>query len=391
MVVRRNCFKNLKNSYLFPEINRRRNLFLEKNPEAKIISLGIGDTVLPFGPTLTNALATASIELGTQEGYVGYGDEQGVYELREKIASEVYKNRITPDEIFISDGAKCDIGRLQTLFGKNIRIGLQDPSYPVYIEGSIIQDIDEIICIPCPSTHNFFPELSQIPPIDLLYICSPNNPTGAVYSHEELQKLVSYAKSHHILILFDGAYSSYIQDPLLPRTIFEIEGAREVAIEVNSFSKYAGFTGLRLGWSVIPRDLVYEGGESIWKDWKRLNATIFNGASILSQKGGIAVFEKEGMDEIQSCIDYYMKNARALRSAFANLGYQVFGGENAPYLWVQVPNQNSWDLFQEYLEKYHLIITPGSGFGPAGEGFIRISAFAFQHHIEEAVARLRAL
>jgi LL-diaminopimelate aminotransferase len=389
MVKRNPHFNQLKAGYLFPEVNARKKQFLAQHPHAKIISLGIGDTTEPLTPNIADALIDISKKLGTREGYVGYGAEQGIEPLRKKIAETFYGGLIAPEEIFVSDGAKCDIGRLQVLFGGDLSIAIQDPAYPVYVDGSIIQGITQIHMMPCTPENGFFPDLSKLPKVDLIYFCSPNNPTGACATRAQLEELVAFAKKNHSLILFDAAYASYIQDPDLPKSIYEIEGAKEVAIEINSFSKLAGFTGVRLGWTVVPNALKYDNGASIRADWNRITTTLFNGASILSQYGGLAVLEKKGMKEAKDLIDFYLENARLVKTTLEELGYEVFGGDNAPYLWVRFPDRKSWDVFQEILEKTHIVTTPGSGFGPAGEGFLRFTAYGKRENILEAIHRLK--
>ncbi|MCE2983205.1 MAG: LL-diaminopimelate aminotransferase [Parachlamydia sp.] len=378
----------LKANYLFPEVNLRKNQFLKDHPEASLISLGVGDTTEPIGQSIAKALSDASKSLGTLDGYSGYGPEQGINALRKKIASKIYFNRVKPEEVFVSDGAKCDLGRLQMLFGSGISIAVQDPAYPVYIEGSIIQGVKEIVYMPCLPENNFFPDLEGVPRTDLIYFCSPNNPTGAAATREQLEQLVSFAEANQSIILFDSAYANYIQDPLLPKSIYEIEGAKRVAIEIGSFSKIAGFTGVRLGWTVIPEELRYEDGSSVKADWNRLTSTVFNGASNIAQAGGCAVLEEQGLREVASLAAYYLANAKIIKETLEGLGYEVFGGLNAPYLWVRFKEQNSWDIFQHFLDKYHIVTTPGIGFGPAGEGFIRFTAFGHRQKIIEAAARL---
>jgi LL-diaminopimelate aminotransferase len=274
------------------------------------------------------------------------------------------------------------------LFGSGISIAVQDPAYPVYIEGSIIQGVKEIVYMPCLPENNFFPDLEGVPRTDLIYFCSPNNPTGAAATREQLEQLVSFAEANQSIILFDSAYANYIQDPLLPKSIYEIEGAKRVAIEIGSFSKIAGFTGVRLGWTVIPEELRYEDGSSVKADWNRLTSTVFNGASNIAQAGGCAVLEEQGLREVASLAAYYLANAKIIKETLEGLGYEVFGGLNAPYLWVRFKEQNSWDIFQHFLDKYHIVTTPGIGFGPAGEGFIRFTAFGHRQKIIEAAARL---
>ena len=379
----------LKANYLFPEINLRKKQFLALHPEAALISLGIGDTTEPIPQSIAMALADASTGLGTVDGYSGYGPEQGKIALREQIASKIYSHIVQPEEVFVSDGAKCDLGRLQMLFGNDISIAVQDPAYPVYIEGSLIQGVKKIISLPCCPENHFFPDLGVAPRTDLIYFCSPNNPTGAVATRSQLEKLVRFAESNRSIIIFDSAYANYIQDPLIPKSIFEIEGAKKVAIEISSFSKLAGFTGVRLGWTVIPNELKYDDGASVKADWNRLTSTIFNGASNIAQAGGCAVLDEDGLQEIASLSKFYLENAKIIKETLKDLGYEVFGGENAPYLWVRFKGQNSWDVFQQFLEQYHIVTTPGSGFGPEGEGYIRFTAFGHRKDILRAAARLK--
>jgi len=382
------CLASLKDHYLFPLINKKKNEFIKLNPHAKLISLGIGDTTEPLSNPVVESLVKASSNLGTITGYSGYGPEQGRMELREKIASTLYSNMIHAEEVFVSDGAKCDIGRLQMLFGADITIALQDPVYPVYYDGSLIQGITKIVPMPCTPENHFFPDLNLLPKVDLLYFCSPNNPTGAVATREQLQSLVDYAISNHAIIIFDSAYSHYIQDPSLPKSIYEIKDAKKVAIEVGSFSKLAGFTGVRLGWTIVPEELKYEGGQSVRTDWNRITSTVFNGASNIAQQGGFAVLEKSGLQACSELASFYLENAQIIKKALENIECEVFGGTNAPYLWVRFKGQNSWDVFQHFLEKCHIVTTPGSGFGMEGEGYIRLSAFGHRENILEAAERL---
>ena len=400
MVKRNKNLAKLQAGYLFPEINRRKNALLEKNPDAKIISLGIGNTTEPLTKHIVEGLKNAAIGLGTKEGYSGYGDEQGMTELRKKIADKLYNNIVEPEEVFISDGAKCDVGRLQLLFGSEAIIAVQDPAYPVYVDGSVIigatdeynkekEQFDNIVYMACKPENNFFPDLSNVPRTDIIYFCSPNNPTGAIATKEQLKQLVDFAKKNKSIILYDAAYSEYIRDKNLPKTIFEIEGAREVAIEINSFSKSVGFTGVRLGWTVVPKELKYEDGALVINDWNRIMTTVFNGASNIVQKGGLAVLDDEGLKEMKETVNFYMENTGIIKKALDKIGIENYGGINAPYIWASFPNKKSWDVFEEILEKCHVVTTPGSGFGPAGEGFIRFSAFGHREDILEAVERLK--
>lgn len=378
----------LKANYLFPEINLRKQQFIASHPNASVISLGVGDTTEPIPETISRALTLASTNLGTRTGYSGYGPEQGMKKLREKIAHKIYSDSVLPDEIFISDGAKSDLSRLQTLFGNHASIAVQDPAYPVYIEGSLIQGVKTIVSMPCSPENQFFPDLKNTQRTDLIYFCSPNNPTGAVSTKSQLQQLVAFAKVNRSIIIFDSAYSNYIQDPSLPKSIYEIDGAKDVAIEISSFSKLAGFTGIRLGWTVIPEALKYDDGASVRADFNRVTCTIFNGASNIAQWGGCAVLEDTGLKEVGHITKFYLENASIIKEALEKLGHEVFGGVNAPYLWVRFKGQKSWEIFQEFLEKFHIVTTPGSGFGINGEGFMRFSAFGNRENILQAAKRL---
>lgn len=381
--------EQLKPSYLFSEIALRRKQFTSLNPTAHLISLGIGDTTEPIPALITQALMHASTDLGEVKSYSGYGPEQGINELRKKIAETIYGSNIKPEEVFVSDGAKCDIGRLQLLFGNQVSIAVQDPAYPVYVEGSLMHGVKTVVPMPCLPENDFFPDLSQLPRTDLIYFCSPNNPTGAAATKQQLEQLVTFAKRNRSIIIYDAAYASYIQDATIPKSIYEIAGAKEVAIEVNSFSKLAGFTGIRLGWTIIPEALKYDDGESVQADWNRLTTTVFNGASNIAQRGGCAVLEEQGMHAVNRINDFYLENARILKEAFGQLGHEVFGAQHAPYLWIRFKGHTSWSMFQHFLEKYHLVTTPGSGFGKAGEGFLRITAYNKRENVLLAVERLK--
>lgn len=387
MIKRNLNFKKLSENYLFLEINKRKDAFLTQNPSAQLISLGIGDTTEPLDECIIKAIMHTAVDLGVRELYTGYGPEQGLLELREKISKVYYKGQISPEEIFISDGAKCDVARLQTLFGPNVRIGVQDPAYPVYIDGSQLQGVSQVARLPCSPENDFFPDL-DLAQVDVLYICSPNNPTGTVLSKAQLKSLVKYAETTQTLIVFDAAYSCFIRDDKIPKSIFEIKGAENVAIEVNSFSKSFGFTGVRAGWSVIPKALKYMSGESILKDYQRVNSTLFNGASILSQKAALKALSKEGLKSGQETCDHYLKNASLLKESLLTIGFSVYGGEHAPYLWISIPEMKSWEAFDLFLNEAHLITTPGIGFGESGEGYVRLSAFGSRKNILEAQKRL---
>ena len=404
MVNRVTCITNIKAGYLFPEIAKRRREYAAAHPETagsehRIISLGVGNTTEPILPHITRGLVEGARRLGTPEGYSGYTDE-GFLALREGISRVFYGGGFSPEEVFISDGAKCDIGRLQLLFGAGTRAAVQDPSYPVDVDGSVLtgaagpwqgMGYEGIVYLPCTAENDYFPDLSRLPRDGLIYFCSPNNPTGAAAARGQLESLVRAARETGSIIIFDAAYAEYIRDPGLPKSIFEIEGARTCAIEVNSFSKPAGFTGVRLGWTVVPRELKYSGGESVNADWARISGTVFNGASNIAQWGGLAALEEEGRREMRELCDFYLGNAALIRSALRELGIPCTGGDNSPYVWARFPGRQSWDVFSEILEKCQVVTTPGSGFGPAGESFIRFSAFGHRADVEEACGRLKRL
>ncbi|KAJ1692798.1 hypothetical protein LUZ63_009496 [Rhynchospora breviuscula] len=390
----------LQAGYLFPEIARRRAAHLSKYPDAQVISLGIGDTTEPVPDVMTNAMSERARALSTVEGYSGYGAEQGEKKLRSAIASTYYKDLgIDESDIFVSDGAKCDISRLQVLFGSNVKIAVQDPSYPAYVDSSVImgqtglyenQRYRNIEYMRCDPQNSFFPDLSLISNADVIFFCSPNNPTGSAATREQLTQLVQYAKKTRSIIVYDSAYAMYISDDC-PRSIFEIDGAKEVAIETSSFSKYAGFTGIRLGWTVVPKELLFSDGFPVAKDFNRIVCTCFNGASNIAQAGGLACLSPEGLKAMQSTINFYRENTQIIMDTFTKLGFNVYGGKNAPYVWVHFPGRSSWNVFAEILEKANVVTTPGSGFGPGGEGFIRVSAFGHRENVLEASRRLSQL
>lgn len=402
MINRNSGFQNLSAGYLFPEIARRRKEYLASHPDAKIISLGVGNTTEPLPECIARKMSDYVLGLATKEGYSGYGDDYGLTSLRERIAEVFYPGFISGDEVFISDGAKCDIARIQTLFGSHVRVAVQDPAYPVYVDGSVIfgaagknngSGYEGITYMPCIPENNFFPDLSKIQKDSLIYFCSPNNPTGAVSTKSDLKKLVDFANQNGCIIIFDAAYREFIRDESLPKSIFEIEGSRTCAIEINSFSKPAGFTGVRLGWSVVPKELTYADGSSVHQDWSRIMATLFNGASNVAQYGGLACLEPDGLAAMRSVIDYYLENAAIIKKTvegdnFRARGAEVYFTGNSPYVWVKFPGKKSWDVFDEILDKCRVVTTPGSGFGPGGESFIRISAFGHKEDVAEACARL---
>ncbi|KAF9608600.1 hypothetical protein IFM89_010085 [Coptis chinensis] len=434
----------LQAGYLFPEIARRRAAHMLKYPDAEVIRLGIGDTTEPIPEVITSAMAMKSHALSTLEGYSGYGAEQGDKQVRAALASSFYADLgIEESDIFVSDGAKCDISRLQLLFGSNVTIAVQDPSYPyvmlklekplategvkhissfdlmssskrgcwfghdsmltgqAYVDSSVIMgqtgqfqnDVEKygnIEYMRCSPENDFFPDLSKVSRTDVIYFCSPNNPTGSAATREQLTRLVQFAKKNGSIIVYDSAYAMYMSDDN-PRSIFEIPGAREVAIETSSFSKYAGFTGVRLGWTVVPKELLFSDGFPVAKDFNRIVCTCFNGASNIAQAGGLACLSPEGLKAMRKVIRFYQENTQIIVDTFKSLGFNVYGGTNAPYVWVHFPGRSSWDVFSEILEKTHVVTTPGSGFGPGGEGFIRVSAFGHRADVLEASKRFKQL
>ena len=402
MIKRNTGFANLTAGYLFPEIARRRREYAASHPEAKIISLGIGNTTEPLSKHIAEAMSDYALALATPAGYSGYGDEQGNTALREKIAEVFYKDLADPSEVFISDGAKCDIARIQTLFGRDVKVAVQDPAYPVYVDGSVVvgaagentgSGYKGITYLPCTEKNDFFPDLSKIEKNTLIYFCSPNNPTGVCATKEQLKKLVDFANANGCIIIFDAAYCEFIRDKNLPKTIYEIEGAKTCAIEVNSFSKPAGFTGVRLGWSIVPNELKFEDGSSVNKDWNRVMTTLFNGASNIAQAGGLAALDEQGLKDMKAQVDYYLENGKAIKAAleadnFKKMGVEAYFTGNGPYVWAKFPGKKSWDVFDAILDKCHIVTTPGSGFGPSGESFIRFSSFGHKADIEEACSRL---
>ncbi|GLT96680.1 hypothetical protein SLE2022_142860 [Rubroshorea leprosula] len=394
--------ERLQKDYLFPEISKRELQHLQKYPNAKLISLGIGDTTEPIPENIALSMANYAHALSTTGGYSGYGAEQGNQGLRKAIVETFYKDVLIKDtEVFVSDGAQCDISRLQLLLGSKVTIAVQDPSFPAYVDSSVIigqagdfkdetrkyQNIEYMHCGP---QNNFFPDLMATARTDIIFFCSPNNPTAHAATREQLQQLVKFARDNGSIIIFDSAYASYIMDDS-PRSIYEIPGAKEVAIEISSFSKFAGFTGVRLGWTVVPEELLFSSGFPVINDFNRIVSTCFNGASNISQAGGLACLSSEGFGAIYSLIDYYRENAKILVNSLASVGLEVYGGVNAPYAWVHFPGSKSWDVFIEILEKAHIITVPGCGFGPGGDGYIRMSAFGHRESILEASWRLEKL
>ncbi|WP_147615811.1 LL-diaminopimelate aminotransferase [Treponema pectinovorum] len=405
MIKRNIGFSNLTAGYLFPEVARRRREYVALHPNAKIISLGIGNTTEPLSKHIAAAMSNYALGLSTSEGYSGYGDEQGNPVLRAKIASVFYPGLAEEDEIFISDGAKCDIARIQTLFGSKVNVALQDPAYPVYVDGSVVigaagkntgNGYKGITYLPCTPENDFFPELSKVKKNSLIYFCSPNNPTGATATKNQLQTLVDFAISNGCIIIYDAAYSAFIRDESLPKTIFEVQGAKKCAIEVNSFSKPAGFTGVRLGWSVVPKDLKFADGTSVNRDWNRVMTTLFNGASNIAQAGGIAALDEQGLLDMKAQVDFYLENGRLIKETlegenFKKAGVVSYFTGNGPYVWAKFPGKKSWQIFDLILDKCNVVTTPGSGFGPSGESFVRFSSFGHRSDVQEACKRLSEL
>ena len=400
-------YLKLKAGYLFPEIARRVNAFAQANPDAKIIRLGIGDVTEPLPETCRMAMIKAVEDMGDRSSFKGYGPEQGYNWLREKIATHDFQARgaaIEADEIFISDGSKCDSGNILDIFGKNNVIAVTDPVYPVYVDTNVMAgntgDVNEkgeyggLVYLPVTAENNFTAEIPS-QKVDLIYLCFPNNPTGATATKEHLQAWVNYAKVNGSIIFFDAAYEAFIKDPSLPHSIFEIEGARDCAIEFRSFSKNAGFTGTRCALTVVPKTLTAKAADGsnveIWKLWNRRQSTKFNGVSYIIQRGAEAVYSEAGQTQIQALVNFYLDNAKIIRQELTNAGLSVYGGVNAPYVWVKTPHGlSSWEFFDKLLETVNVVGTPGSGFGAAGEGYFRISAFNSRENVEEAMKRITA-
>ena len=396
-------YDKLAAGYLFPEIAKRTKAFVEKNPGVEVLRLGVGNTTEPLSPSVISGLQLGVGKLADAKTYTGYGDEQGDARLRKAIA-DFYSKRgvlLQPDEIFVSDGAKPDSANIQSIFSDSNVVAVQDPAYPVYVDTNVIagrtgghlgSTYEGIVYMPCNEQNGFFPEVPKIK-VDLIYLCSPNNPTGAVATREQLSQFIDYARKNKAVIIFDAAYHSYISDESLPRSIYEIEGAKECAIEINSFSKSAGFTGVRLGWCIVPKSAVAEDAPAgkLNALWNRRQTTMFNGASNIVQEGGLAALSESGLAENQKVIDYYMENARIIRDGLKAKGFTVFGGTNAPYLWVKTPGgMKSWDFFDKMLSEAHVVTTPGSGFGPSGEGYFRVSAFGHRENIVKAVESIKS-
>lgn len=398
-------YLKLKAGYLFPEIARRVSAFAEANPEAKIIRLGIGDVTEPLPEACRVAMIKAVEEMGDRATFKGYGPEQGYAWLREKIAAHDFQARgceIEASEIFISDGSKCDTGNILDIFGDDNTIAVTDPVYPVYVDTNVMAghtgsasekgEFEGLVYLPVTAENNFTASLPT-QKVDLIYLCFPNNPTGATATKEHLKAWVDYAKANGSIIFFDAAYEAFITEPDIPHSIYEIEGARDCAIEFRSFSKTAGFTGTRCAFTVVPKTLTAKTSDGsdveLWKLWNRRQSTKFNGVSYIVQRAAEAVYSEEGRAQVKALVSFYLENAKIIREELTSAGLAVYGGVNAPYVWVKTPNGlSSWDFFDKLLHSCNVVGTPGSGFGAAGEGYFRISAFNSRENVEEAMKRI---
>ncbi len=397
-------YLKLKAGYLFPEISRRIKDFNSKNPNADLIRLGIGDVTEPLPLACREAMKAAIEEMGTEKGFRGYGPEQGYQWLRESISKNDYLSRgcdISAEEIFVSDGSKCDSSNILDILGKENKIAVTDPVYPVYVDTNVmtgrtgeansVGEYQGLSYIPINSENGFEAAIPK-EKFDLIYLCFPNNPTGAVATRDQLVSWVKYARENNSLILFDAAYEAFIKDDSIPHSIFEIDGSKDCAIEFRSFSKNAGFTGTRCAFTVIPKSLKGKAGTEevdLWSLWNRRQSTKFNGVSYLVQRGAEAVYSKEGQIQIKKLVSFYMDNAQIIKTNLTAAGFDVFGAINAPYAWIKTPNNmSSWDFFDFLLEKANIVGTPGSGFGAAGEGYFRLSAFNSRENVEKAMQRI---
>ena len=393
-------YAKIKPTYLFAEIAHRVSAHMEANPEAKVIRLGIGDVTEPLCPAVVAAMHKAVDDEAGRANFHGYGPEQGYAFLREKIAKFDFQDRgmdIAADEILVSDGAKCDCGNIQELFGQDVRIAVGDPVYPVYVDTNVMAGRGDITLLPCTAENGFVPTPNDLPANgqpDIVYLCYPNNPTGAVATKMQLQAWVDWANDRKALILFDAAYEAFIRTPGIPHSIYECDGAKSCAIEFRSYSKTAGFTGVRCGYTVVPKGLCAYAADGTPVElrpmWTRRQTTKFNGASYITQRGAEAIYTPEGIAQTTATIDFYLGNAKLMREALQSLGYIVTGGSDSPYLWVDVKG-DSWAFFDKLLKEANIVTTPGAGFGRAGEGFIRISAFNSRENVKEAIERLKGV
>lgn len=404
MVQVNDNYLKLPGSYLFSTIGKKVSAYTQANPDKKIIRLGIGDVTLPLAPAVVKALHEAVEEQADAATFKGYAPDLGYAFLRDVIAEKDFQARgceIAADEIFISDGAKSDSGNIQEIFSADAKIAVCDPVYPVYVDSNVMagrcgsydektEQWSNIVYMPCTADNGFAPELPKEVP-DLIYLCFPNNPTGAAVTKDRLQDWVDYANKNGVVIIYDAAYEAYISEENVPHSIYECEGARTCAIEIRSFSKKAGFTGLRLGFTVVPKDLMC-GGTAVHGLWARRHGTKFNGAPYIVQKAGAAVYTPEGEAQTKEQVAYYMKNAAYIRAGLTEAGYTVYGGTNAPYIWLKAPNgMTSWQFFDYLLEKANVVGTPGSGFGPSGETYFRLTAFGSYENTVEALERIKKL
>ena len=400
-------YLKLKAGYLFPEITKRVNTFLDSNPKNELIKLGIGDVTEPLPEACIKAMMNAVEDMGCRQKFKGYGPEQGYSWLREKIAYHDFQLRgcdIDSSEIFISDGSKCDTGNILDIFGKNNKIAITDPVYPVYVDTNVMSGntgsinaenrYDDLIYLPIKEENNFVAQIPDIK-VDLIYLCFPNNPTGAVATKDYLKSWVDYARFNNSIILFDAAYEAFITDESLLHSIYEIEGAKDCAIEFRSFSKNAGFTGTRCAFTVVPKTLMASTANNskikIWDMWNRRQSTKFNGVSYIIQRGAEAVYSEEGKKQVDCLVRFYLENAKIIREQLGTTKLnQVYGGIHSPYIWLKTPGgMSSWEFFDELLQKVNIVGTPGSGFGSSGEGYFRISAFNSRENIEKAMKRIK--
>ena len=399
-------YLKLAGNYLFAEIGRRVAKFQSENPSAQIIRLGIGDVTLPLPKVCIDAMTQATLEMGNEKTFRGYGPEQGYEFLREKISEYNYKRRgidIDAEEIFISDGSKCDCGNIQEIFSNDCRIAIADPVYPVYLDTNVMAGrtgklnddgrFEGVTYLPCTAENNFSPQVPD-DKVDLIYLCSPNNPTGTTLDVDALKNWIDYAKKFDAVILYDSAYSAYIREEKIPRSIYEVDGAKDVAIEFRSFSKTAGFTGTRCGYVVIPKNLCGKtsAGEKVpLKNlWLRRQTTKFNGTAYIVQRGAAAIYSDEGQAQVKSLIDYYMMNAQIILDGLKSVGLKAYGGINAPYIWLKTPDGiSSWEFFDKLLTEYNIVGTPGAGFGPCGEGYLRLTAFGSRENTLAAIRRIK--
>ena len=379
-------YLNLSSNYLFADIAKKVQAFKAENPEADVISLGIGDVTQPLCPAVVEALHKAADEMGQSATFRGYGPERGYDFLRNAIVEHDYRSRgidIDADEVFVSDGAKSDTGNFQELLAEDCVVAVTDPVYPVYVDSNVMAG-RKIVKLPCTAENGFVPELPK-EHVDVIYLCYPNNPTGTTLTKEQLKVWVDYALQHDALIFYDAAYEAFIQSKDVPHSIYEIPGAKECAVEFHSFSKTAGFTGVRCGYTIVPKALPVPLNQL----WSRRQCTKFNGTSYISQRAAEAIYTPEGQQQIRATIGYYMQNAKLMRETLTQMGFTVYGGTDAPYIWVKTPKgMTSWEFFDWMLRSAHVVCTPGAGFGPSGEGYVRLTAFGTHENTEKALRRM---